>query len=96
MERNEYLEMDGLFWESETHEWFHDKISTNYAQQKGLHDDALPNICAFIVRNKDTGRYDRVLMDKSLGDHGEIIYETTSLEDIGFEIDKLKLHKRFK
>jgi hypothetical protein len=23
--RNEFLEMDGLFWESETHEWFHDK-----------------------------------------------------------------------
>jgi hypothetical protein len=22
MERNQFLEMDGLFWESETHEWF--------------------------------------------------------------------------
>lgn len=30
--RNEYLELDGLYWESDTHEWFHDRISTNYAQ----------------------------------------------------------------
>ena len=29
MDRNQFLESDGLFWESETHEWFHDKISTD-------------------------------------------------------------------
>lgn len=33
-ERNKYLESDGLYWESDTHEWFHDKISTQYAHKK--------------------------------------------------------------
>ena len=52
-ERNEFMEMDGLYWESDTHEWFHDKISTNYAQtNNGLNNDALPNIYCFITRNK--------------------------------------------
>ena len=64
-ERNEFLEMDGLYWESDTHEWFHDKIGTNYAQSdNGLHKDALPNIVCFVTRNKETGEYDRVVMDK--------------------------------
>ena len=64
-ERNEFLEMDGLFWQSDTHEWFHDKIATNYAQRDyGLHKDALPNLVCFVTRNKETGEYDRVIMDK--------------------------------
>lgn len=68
-ERNEFLEMDGLFWESETHEWFHDKISTDYAQKKsvlwgsGEQNDSLDASC-FVVRNKETGEYDRVMMDR--------------------------------
>jgi len=98
LERNEYLEMDGLYWESETHEWFHDKTSTNYAQKNsvlwssGERNDALPMMC-FIVREKETGEYDRVMMDKTTN---EIVYTTKSLEDMGFEIDKLKIIKRFK
>jgi hypothetical protein len=98
LKRNEFLESDGLFWESETHEWFHDKISTRHAQKKsvlwgsGEQKDALPMIC-FVVRNKETGEYDRVMMDKKTN---EIVYETKSLEDLGYYIDQLKIQKRFK
>jgi hypothetical protein len=96
-ERNEFLEMDGLYWESETHEWFHDKTSTQYAGKKsvlwgsGEQDDAL-NVACFVVRNKETGEYDRVMMDKETN---EIIYDTKSLEEMGYHIDKLKVVKRF-
>lgn len=92
--RNEFIEMHGLYWESDTHEWFRDKTSTNYAQtDNGLNEDALKNIYAFILRDKETGEYDRVLVD---GDKNEIIYSTKSLEDLGFQIDKIKLINRFK
>jgi hypothetical protein len=92
-DRNQYLEMDGLYWESETHEWFHDKTSTQYAQtDNGLNKDALPNIHCFVVREKSTGEYDRVAMD---GKSNQIIYSTKVLEDMGFFIDKLKIAKRF-
>lgn len=95
--RNEFLEMDGLFWESETHEWFHDKIGTNYAKKKsvlsgvGEVEDALDIVC-FVIRNKETGEYDRVLMDRKTN---EVIFSTKSIEDMGFYIDKLKVIKRF-
>jgi hypothetical protein len=98
-DRNEFLEFDGLYWESDTHEWFHDKISTQYAHKKsvlwgsGEQNDALPNLFCFITRNKKTGEYDRVIMDNSIN---EIIYDTKVLEEIGFYIDRLKLDKRFK
>lgn len=93
-ERNEFLEMDGLYWESDTHEWFYDKTSTNYAQtDNGLNKDALKNIFCFVTRNKETGEYDRVMMDKNTN---SVICDTKSLEDMGFEIDKLKVQKRFK
>jgi hypothetical protein len=98
MERNEFLESDGLFWESETHEWFHDKISTNHAQKNsvlwgsGEQDDSLDVMC-FVVRDKATGEYNRLMMDKPTN---EIIYHTKSLEDLGFHIDKLKTILRFK
>ena len=92
-ERNELIEMDGLYWESDTHEWFHDKTSTQYARtDNGLHKDAL-NIMCFVTRNKETGEYDRVVMDK---DTNEIIYDSKSLEEVGAFIDKLKIKKRFK
>jgi len=93
MERNKFLETDGLYWESETHEWFHDKISTHYAQtNNGLHKDALKNIFCFVTRNKETGEYDRVVMDSETN---EVIYDTKSLEDMSFFIDRLKIQKRF-
>ena len=96
-ERNEFLEMDGLYWESETHEWFHDKISTQYARKKsilwgsGEQNDALNVIC-FVVRDKESGEYDRVMMDK---DSEEVIFDTKSLETMGYEIDRRKVIKRF-
>lgn len=91
--RNEFLEMDGIFWQSETHEWFHDKTSTQYARtDNGLNKDALPNIFCFVVRNKETGEYDRVAMDSKTN---EIIYSTKGLEDLAFFIDKLKVLKRY-
>lgn len=96
-ERNQFLESDGLYWESETHEWFHDKNSTNYARKKsilwvsGEQDDALNVIC-FVVRNKETGEYDRVIMDCETE---EIIYDTKSLEDLAYHTDRMKVAKRF-
>jgi hypothetical protein len=96
-ERNEFLECDGLFYESDTHEWFHDKIATNHARKSsvlwgGEVDDSLDVGC-FVIRNKETGEYDRVMMDR---EKNEIIFDTKSLEDLAFHIDKLKLIKRFK
>ena len=92
--RNEFLEIDGLYFESETHEWFHDKISTQYAQSdNGLNKDALKNIFCFVTRNKETGEYDRVMMDSKTN---EVIFDTKELEIMGFEIDRLKVMKRFK
>ena len=98
MERNQYLEADGLYWESETHEWFKDRISTQHAHKKselwgsGTQNDALSNLYCFVVRDKATGEYDRVVMDTS---KNEVVYETKSLEDLGFWIDKMKVIKRF-
>ena len=94
MERNQYLELDGLYWQSESHEWFHDKTSTNYARtDNGLNKDALKNIYCFVTRSKETGEYDRVMMDSKTN---EVIFDTKSLEEMAFEIDKMKVAKRFK
>jgi hypothetical protein len=96
-ERNKYLEMDGLYWESETHEWFKDNSNTSYAQKKSnlyggtTADDSL-NLMCFVVREKVTGEYNRLIMDITFN---QIIYHSKSLEDIGFFIDKLKIEKRF-
>jgi hypothetical protein len=93
-ERNQYLEQDGLYFESETHEWFHDKTSTNYARtDNGLNKDALKNIYCFVTRSKETGEYDRVMMNSKTN---EVIFDTKSLEAMGFEIDRMKVAKRFK
>jgi hypothetical protein len=96
-ERNEFLEMDGLYWESETHEWFHDKTSTQYARKKsilwgsGEQNDALNVIC-FVVRDKESGEYNRLMLDK---DSEDVIFDTKSLEAMGYEIDRMKVIKRF-
>jgi hypothetical protein len=42
---------------------------------------------------KETGEYDRVMMDAKTN---EIIFDTKSLEDMAFQIDRLKIMKRFK
>ena len=94
MSRNKILEMDGLYFESGTHEWFHDKINTNYAQtDNGLHKDALKNIHCFVTRCKETREYDRVMMDAKTN---QVIYATKSYEDLAYQIDKMKVLKRFK
>lgn len=92
-DRNQFLEMDGLYWQSETHEWFHDKTSTQYAQtDNGLNKDALKNIYCFIVRDKANGEYNRVMMDSN---ENRVIYDTKSLEDLSYRIDQMKVMKRF-
>jgi len=96
-ERNEFLELDGLYWESDTHEWFHDKICTQYAQKETFgpgaqgRKDAL-NVVCFVTRNKATGEYDRVMMDVKTN---RVIYDTKVLEDMCGQIDKMKILKRF-
>jgi hypothetical protein len=93
-DRNPFLEQDGIYYESDTHEWFNDKSGTNYAQtDNGLNKDALKNICCFVIRNKKSGEYDRVIMDLK---KQELIYDTKSLEDMLFFIDRMKIKKRFK
>ena len=39
MERNKYLEDDGLYWQSESHEWFNDNISTQNLKLKYINHD---------------------------------------------------------
>jgi len=96
--RNKYLESDGLYWESKSHEWFNDKNSTQYATKESVslrgvgNKDGLKVIC-FVTRDKQSGEYDRVMMDVKTN---EIVYDTKSLEDMGFEIDKMKTMIRFK
>jgi hypothetical protein len=97
--RNEFLESDGLYWESETHEWFNDKISTNYAHKKsvlwgsGEQNDALPHLHCFVTRNKETGEYDRVVMNSK---ENKVIFDSKVLEEIAYFIDREKIAKRFK
>lgn len=92
MERNMFMEMDGLAAKTDTHEWFYDKIATQHAQREDNKGIALKNIAVFIVRNMETGEYDRVVMDIETN---QPIYDSKSIEDIGFYIDKLKVVKQF-
>ena len=97
-ERNEFLERGGLFFESETHEWFTDKNSTDYARKntigaKGEKMKDKLNVMCFVVRNKESGEYNRVMIDDKTN---QIIYETKSLEGMAGEIDRLKIIKRFR
>jgi hypothetical protein len=65
-DRNPFLEADGLHWESDTHEWFNDKTSTKHAHKQsatGTKNDSLKNIHCFVVRDKSTGQYYRVVLD---------------------------------
>lgn len=91
-ERNKYLEADGLVQETETHEWFLDKPSTQYARNENLQGVKLESIVAYVTRDKSTGQYERVLVDNNVP---EVIYTSLKLEDIGVRIDMLKAVKHF-
>jgi hypothetical protein len=90
-ERNNFLENDGLYWESDTHEWFHDKSTTRYCRDEDVHGTKLEWV-ALIVRDKSTGEYSRVLMDIATN---ELLREDTSLEAQAVFIDMMKAIKRF-
>ena len=93
MERNNFLELDGLAFTSDTHEWFHDKVGTSSCQNEDKNGIKLPNLMCFVLRNLKTGEYDRVILDAK---KNEIIYDTKSLEELGFYINKMKIVKHFK
>ena len=90
-ERNKWAETDGLYWESDTHEWFHDKTTTDYCRKEDSQGITL-NWAAFYVRDKSTGEYARVLMNI---DSNEVIRDDTSLEAQAVFIDMMKANKRF-
>lgn len=90
--RNKYLEMDGLAAKTETHEWFYDKVSTNHAQTENLNGVSLKNITCFVVRDITSGEYDRVILDLTTNTP---IFDSKSLEEIGHEIDRMKIYKHF-
>lgn len=89
-ERNKYLEADGLLSETETHEWFMDKTSTDYARNENLNGISLPDVICCVIRNKETGEYDRLILEDN-----KPIYDSKSLESIGIQIDKMKIIKDF-
>jgi hypothetical protein len=91
-ERNRFLEADGLFWESDTHEWFHDKSITNHCRRENMQGVKL-NWAAFIVREKSSGEYSRVLMDVETN---KVIREDKSLEAQGAFIDITKARRGIK
>lgn len=71
--------------------WYVDKHVTEYCFKGNISGVALNNIIAYVVV-KPTGETDRVLVkypDKA------VIFNTKSLEEIGVEIDRLKLVKTF-
>ena len=97
-DRNEFLEMGGLVFETDTHEWFNDKPITNYARENSIAANGRDmkdklDIVGFVVRDKQNGEYDRVLVNKKTN---EPIYDSKSMEDILGYIDRLKILKRFK
>ena len=94
---DDMLQQDGLHFDSGTHEWYKDNTCTNYARKNstlwglGTQKDGL-NVACFIVKNKATGEYDRVMLDV---EKNGVIFSTKSLEDMGAKIDMLKVLKRF-
>ena len=92
-ERNEFLEADGLFFESDTHEWFKSETNTRYLQKEDHNGVAMPNMYCFIIRDKATGEYDYVIFDNETR---EVVYSTKNLEALGTRIDMMKAAEYFK
>lgn len=95
MKRNKYLEMDGLLSETDTHEWFLDKLRTHRLQTNTAKhgDNSFKDYFACVVRDKSDGKYMRVILDNK---NNKVIYEHGSLEFFGAHIDILKVSKDFK
>jgi len=91
-ERNKYLEQGGLVLDNDEFEWFLDKTTTQYAHQENVNGISLKNLTAYVVRDKNSGGYSRVLVDN---ESRQAIHETSSLEGMGAYIDGLKACKWF-
>lgn len=85
-QRNKFLEMDGLAAETDTHEWFHDKLITDILHE----DNTFPHLYGMIVRNKSNAQYSRVILDN---EKSEIIYENPSFEAMATHCEMMKLVK---
>lgn len=70
--------------------WWFDKSLTNYAQKPDVHGTTLPNATVWLVE-ESCGRKTRVLVVD-----GSPVYDNTSLEAMGCQIDWLKASERFK
>ena len=71
--------------------WYIDELVTQYCLKENISGVFLDNVLAYVVVLPD-GNTDRVLVDVN---KQEVIYSTKSLEEIGVEIDKLKLLKSY-
>jgi len=85
------LEMEGLYFESETHEWFKDQLCTKYAQKGDNDGITLPKVSCFILRNKDTGLYTRAMMDTV---NNAMIFDCETVKEMALQIDGLKTYKK--
>ena len=71
--------------------WYFDELVTDYCMKENISGVFLDNVLAYVVV-LPSGETDRVLVDVN---NKEVIYATKSLEEIGVEIDKLKLLKSY-
>ena len=71
--------------------WYIDELVTQYCLKENISGVFLDNVLAYVVVLPD-GNTDRVLVDAN---NQEVIYATKNLEEIGVEIDKLKLLKSY-
>ena len=71
--------------------WYIDELVTQYCLKENISGVFLDNVLAYVVVLPD-GNTDRVLVDAN---KQEVIYATKNLEEIGVEIDKLKLLKSY-
>ena len=85
-----FFDKEPDFINDEGTKWWIDKVTTQYAQKEDSQGTKLPNVHCFYIELK-TGEKLYVLVENN-----EIIYETQSLEQVGIQIDILKLLKRSK
>lgn len=71
--------------------WYFDELVTDYCMKENISGVFLDNVLAYVVV-LPSGETNRVLVDVN---NKEVIYATKRLEEIGVEIDKLKLLKSY-